>query len=122
MKSLFFVTLIVGAAVLPSSAVARLSMKVSPAIAFAPANLVVRAQVIADKENRAIEAIAESPEFYRSSEIQLDGENAPLTTVFRFRSIPSGDYRVTVLLRNDRGDAIAQVQSQVSVMASASGN
>lgn len=95
----------------------RLTLRVSPSIAFAPANLVVRTMVEADKKNRIMEVVAESDGFYRSSEVQLDGERAPHTTVFQFRSIPVGIYHVQARLFDDRGEAIAEVHSRVQVVS-----
>jgi hypothetical protein len=111
--------LVVASFLLPLSAGAgdKLSMKVSPAIAFAPANLVVRAYVAADPDNRAIEVVAESPDFYRSSQIELDGDKAPHTNVFEFRSLPTGAYQVSAVLIGTRGQR-ALVRSEVNVMAS----
>src|SRR5689334_18557855 len=77
---------------LPLGAGERITMKVSPAVAFAPANLVVRATIEADADNRAVEIVAESPDFHRSSEIQLEGDRAARTTTFEFRSLPPGTY------------------------------
>jgi hypothetical protein len=71
-----FVGILLIGSTLPASAGERMIMKVSPAVAFAPANLIVRAYVEADADNRAIAVIAESEDFYRSSEIQLDGDHA----------------------------------------------
>src|SRR5437870_3199692 len=71
----------------PLGAGERLALKVSPAVSFAPANLVVRATIEADAANRAVQVSAESIDFYRSSEIELDGENAPRTNTFEFRSL-----------------------------------
>src|SRR5437764_1171254 len=85
--------LIVGSA-LPTFAGQRVSLRVTPAIAFAPANLIVRATVELNKDNRAIEIIAESENFYRSSEVALDGEQAPRVTLMQFKSLPGGDYHV----------------------------
>src|SRR5262245_24893513 len=105
MKPLFvFVALAMTAS--PLAGNDRLAIRISPSVAFAPANLVVRTMVEADKDNRSIEVIAESPQFYRSSEIQLDGEHAPRTTVFQFRAMPSGDYLVRAVLRDRRGGEI----------------
>jgi hypothetical protein len=106
--------------VLPSGAGAgeRISMKVSPAVAFAPANLVVRAMIEADADNRAIEIIAESADFYRSSQIQLEGDKAPRTNQFEFRSLPSGTYEVRALLIGAGGQQRAYVRQQVNVIAS----
>ncbi len=104
-----------------SSAVAanqRLAIRVSPSVAFAPANLVVRTQVEADHANRAIEVTAESPDFFRSSENQLDGEDAPRTSIFEFRSLPSGTYTVRVVLKGVGGSELAVEQAAVRVVDS----
>jgi len=96
-------------------------MHVSPAVSFAPANLIVRAMIASDADNRAVQIVAESPEFYRSSEIQLDGDRAPRTTMFEFRSLPPGTYEVKATLRGSRGAERAAVRQQVNVIASGSG-
>ena len=82
----------------PLGAREPLAIKVSPEVAFAPANLVVRAMIEADHNNRAIEIAAESDDFYRSSAMQLDGDRAPRTRTFEFRSLPSGTYEVRAKL------------------------
>jgi len=56
------------------------SIRVSPEISFAPASVVIRTSVEPDAENRSIEVVAESGEFYRSSLIQLEGDHAPKAT------------------------------------------
>jgi hypothetical protein len=96
----------------------RLAIRVSPSIAFAPANLVVRTQVTANSANRTIEVIAESPEFYRSSEMQLDGDRAPRTSIFEFRSLPVGTYVVRAVLKGTRGDQLAVQQTAVRIVDS----
>jgi hypothetical protein len=96
----------------------RLTMRVSPVVAFAPAYLVVQTRVEADVRNRSIEIIAESGEFYRSSEIQLDGEHAPRTTRFEFRGLPGGSYTVAAVLKGAHSERLAQTQREVSVMES----
>lgn len=106
---------------LPLGAGERLMMRVSPSVSFAPANLVVRAIVEADPANRAMEVVAESHDFYRSSEIQLDGDRAPRTTTFEFRSLPSGTYQVKATLRGADGQTRALVRSQIDVIESGAG-
>lgn len=100
----------------------RLTLRVSPAVAFAPANLVVRATILADESNRTVQIIAESEEFYRSSEIQLEGDHAPRTTQFEFRSLPQGSYEVRAVLRGSRGEQRAIVRQQINVIASGAGH
>ena len=103
----------------PLGAGERLTMVVSPAFAFAPANLIVRATVEADKDNRSIEIVADSDEFYRSSEVQLDGAQAPRFTSLEFRSLPPGSYQIRVTLIGANSQQRASVSAQVSVIASA---
>jgi hypothetical protein len=100
----------------------RMTLKVSPAISFAPANLVVRATIEADAENRSVEIIAESSDFYRSSEIQLNGDSAPRTNQFEFRSLPPGTYEVKAILYGSGGDPRAEVRQQVNVIQSGAGH
>ena len=107
---------------MPVGAGERMTIKVSPAVAFAPANLVVRTTVEADADNRSIEIVAESSDFYRSSEIQLEGDKAARTTTFEFRSLPPGTYEVRAKLFGPDGQARAAARQQVNVMASGAGD
>jgi hypothetical protein len=98
----------------------KISMRVSPSVAFAPANLSVRTTIAADAKNRAIEIVAESTDFYRSSEMQLDGESAPKTTIFQFRSLPTGEYSVRAVLRGQGGRELASTAQIVNIVDAAS--
>ena len=95
-----------------------LAMRVSPAMSFAPANLVIRTTVEPDADNRAMEVIAESGDFYRSSATQLEGDRAPRTATFEFRSLPPGEYTVTAVVIGCDGRQRALVRSSVNVMES----
>ena len=94
-------------------------MRVSPALSFAPANLVIRTTVQPDADNRAMEVIAESGDFYRSSAVQLEGDRAPRTATFEFRSLPPGEYSVTAVVIGMDGRQRALARSSVNVMESA---
>ena len=107
---------------LPLGAGERITMKVSPAVAFAPANLIVRATVIADADNRAVQIIAESEDFYRSSEIQLEGDRAARISTFEFRSLPPGTYEVRANLIGADGQTRAMIRQQINVIASGAGD
>jgi hypothetical protein len=101
---------------LRTSADEKLTMTVWPAVAFAPATLIVRAHIESDSRNRAVEIVAESTDFYRSSEIQLDGDNAPVTNTFEFRSLPPGSYNVTATLFATGGQMRATARSSANIM------
>ena len=85
----------------------RLSVKVSPALALAPAFVRVQATVHPDAENRALKVVAQSDDFYRSTEIQIDGDRAPSVQVIEFPGLPSGLYQVDVSLIGSGGERAA---------------
>jgi len=80
-----------------------LRMRVTPAMVMAPGFLTVRVNVEAAAENRSLQVVAESPDFYRSSEISLDGAHASPLAVFEFRDLPTGLYEVTGVLVGAHG-------------------
>jgi hypothetical protein len=96
---------------------AQLRIAVSPAQSMAPSNLNIRARIVPNAENRVLEVVAESDEFYRSSQIQLEGDRAPVTIMFQFRSLPGGDYHVSGILTDSRGHQRAVDQQQVRVLS-----
>ena len=97
----------------------RLDIHVTPAVAMAPANLRVRATIEANRSNRAIEIIAESDDFYRSSEIPLDGDRAPRTTQLEFHGLPGGIYAVRAVLKGANGGVLALARQVINVVGSA---
>ncbi len=105
----------------PTGARDRIAIIVSPTVAFAPANLSVRTTIDVDPENRAVTIVAESDDFYRSSEITLDGDKAPRTTTFEFRSLPPGIYEVRARLTGAGGEERGSVRRSVNVISSAGG-
>ena len=80
-----------------------LRMDVAPSVARAPALLTVRVVVPRAQINRKLHVVAESPEFYTSSEVDLPGEHAPALTVFEFRNLPAGLYEITGVVVDTRG-------------------
>jgi hypothetical protein len=95
------------------------TMHVSPAVSFAPANLVIRAGLEPHANNRAMEVIAESADFYRSSAIELEGDRAPRAVTFEFRGLPPGEYEVTAVVIGTDHRRRAVVRSRVDVMGAA---
>ena len=47
---------------------------------------------------------------------ELDGDRAPRTSVFRYRSVPAGDYEVRSVLLSTRGQERAMVSQTVTVL------
>jgi hypothetical protein len=98
-----------------------LTMAVSPLQSFAPTNLTIRVHVEPDAGNRALEVVADSGEYYRSSRIQLDGAEAARTISLEIRNLPGGDYDVRGALIDRAGRERAAVRKQVIVLGSAGG-
>ena len=86
-----------------TGATEKLSLRVTPNVSSAPSNVTVQATVAKDAANRWLMVEADSGTFYRSSAIQLDGENAPTVTEIRLSNLPSGEYAVSAVLTNNLG-------------------
>jgi len=82
----------------------KLTLRVTPNVSAAPSTVIVRAYVTPNAQNRLLLVEADSGSFYRSSEIQLDGDKAPTLTEFRLNSLPSGEYTVRAVLKDSMGE------------------
>ena len=96
-----------------------LSIVVSPMQSFAPTTLTIRVHVQPDDANRALDVVADSGTYYRSSRIPLDGAEAPNTISFQMRNMPGGEYEVTGALINTAGHELSVVRAHVNVIDSA---
>jgi hypothetical protein len=94
-----------------------LRIAASPRQSFEPSNLTVRARVIPDAGNRALEIVAEAEDFYRSSQIELDGNHSPAMVVFEFHDLPGGNYLVYGVLTDASGQRRAISQQDVRVLS-----
>jgi hypothetical protein len=108
MKSQFTVVAITLAGLVAASgstgATEKLALRVTPNVSSAPSTVRVKATVTRSADNRWLRVEADSGAFYRSSDIQLDGENAPVVTELELKNLPSGEYTVTAVLRNALGE------------------
>src|SRR5258705_1554522 len=76
----------------------RLAIRVSPAVALAPALLTVRTTIEPSDDNRRLNIVVDSPTYHRSSAIPLDGKNAHRVNVFEVKGVPPGLYEVRAIL------------------------
>lgn len=86
----------------PLGAEQPIALTIRPEVARAPADVEIHATVERTPENRTLTFVAESRDFYRSSEVQLNDES-PLTWVVRYRALPPGTYEVTVTVGSADG-------------------
>jgi hypothetical protein len=105
-------------AVAPLIGTESLKMSVSPAQSLAPAYLRIRLTVEPNAVNRTVSVVAESDDYFRSSELPLEGENGPRTIFFEFRGVPSGEYHIRGLVGDARGREVASVQQNINVLSS----
>ena len=94
----------VAAATGETAAPEKLSLRVTPNVSSAPSTVIVQATVAKNADNRWLQIEADSGTFFRSSAIELDGENAPAITEIRLKNLPSGNYTVVAMLKNNRGE------------------
>lgn len=80
-----------------------IALRVAPALSTAPAFVRVQALIEENDDNRALEIVADSPNFFRSSRIPLDGSRAPRQAVVNFQNLPSGVYEIRGVLEGSMG-------------------
>jgi len=82
----------------------KLTLRVTPNVSSAPSTVVVKTTIAPDAANRWLHIEADSGAFYRSSDIQLEGDKAPAVTEFHLKGLPGGEYTVTAVLKNAKGE------------------
>lgn len=103
--------------VLPVDGGEPLKLAVTPAHSFAPATVKIRARIEPSAENRVLAIVVDGADFYRSSEIPLDGDQAPRTVELQFTALPGGDYDVYAVLTDGVGRRRAIVHQPATVLS-----
>src|SRR5437899_1432638 len=104
-------------AVAPLGGSESVKMSVSPAQSIAPANLFIRMSIEPNSVNRTVQVVAESDDYYRSSEVALEGDQGPKTVFVEFRSVPGGSYEIRGVVADARGHEVAHAHQNVSVLS-----
>lgn len=92
------------------------SIRVNPTVSVAPTMLAIRVNVVPQPENRALEIVVDSSDFYRLSRVQLEGDRAPIVTTLRVDSVPAGDYEVTATIIGADGKRRTMARAHAEVM------
>ena len=103
--------------VLPVDGGEPLQLAVTPAQSMAPATVRIRARIEPSAENRTLTIVADGTNLYRSSEIQIDGVQAPKTVELRFSDLPGGEYEVYAALRDASGRQRAVARQAARVIS-----
>ena len=118
MRTALWICGLVVLAVPPVNGGEPLRLAVTPAQSLAPATVRIRARVEPSAANRLLAIVADGDEFYRSSEIQLEGDQAPATVELQFSNLPGGNYEFSAELIDNTGHqrAIARRSARVVPM------
>jgi hypothetical protein len=81
----------------------RLSIRVSPVVAFAPAFLTIRATMEPSEDARRLAIEVDSASFSTKSEIPLEGKNSPRMKVIQLKNVPSGVYEIRAAVLGPTG-------------------
>ena len=92
-----------------------LDVHVSPSYSAAPATVRIRVTVAPAADNRAVAIVADSEDFFRSSEVPLEGDRAPRTVFVEYRSLPAGTYQIRGVLVGSHGQQLAVAHRDVVV-------
>jgi hypothetical protein len=95
----------------------RIKIKISPAVVFAPADLRVSTSIDSNASNRSLEITAESNDFYISSQVELDGDQAPKTREIVLRGLPAGQYTLTAIVRDASAKEIGGTRAVATVLS-----
>jgi hypothetical protein len=83
---------------------ASVAVAVRPTISFAGGEVRAVVRTPRDARNRELRVVVEAADYYASSDVQLNGNDAPATHQFAWKDLPGGDYRVEVILLREDGE------------------
>ena len=99
----------------PASGTQNFQMSVSPTLATSPAVIRVRVSIEPSDENRSIQIAAESEDYFRSSEAEIDGASASRISQFEYRGLPAGEYTVRGVLIGRDGKPRGSTEYMITV-------
>ena len=71
-------------------------LRLTSRFAMSPAQMRSLVRVAPHENNRRLRIVVDSPDYYRASEIDLDGVEAPLNHYFAWSALPAGSYSIVV--------------------------
>lgn len=80
-----------------------LLLRVTPSVTSAPATASITVTVERNEQNRVLVIEDDSDLYYRSSQVQLDGDKAARTHLLVFRGLPPGEHRVSAVVHGTNG-------------------
>ena len=87
-----------------SGADGPMTLAVRPTVLFAGRDVRTTVRTPRDSRNRELRIVVEAADYFKSSDVQLDGVDAPATHQFTWKELPSGAYRVEAILTREDGE------------------
>ena len=78
-------------------------LRLTSRFAMSPAQMRSLVRVAPHEDNRRLRIVVDSPDYYRASEIDLDGMQAPLNHYFAWSELPAGSYSIVVTVLGANG-------------------
>lgn len=100
----------------PATGNEQISMRVTPTLSVEPAVIRVRVAVEPNDDNRTLEIVAESSDYFRSSQIDIDGASAARMNQFEYRGLPAGTYTIRSTVFGRNGRQRASTQNEITVV------
>jgi hypothetical protein len=94
----------------------KVTIKIRPVVLFAGGEVKTTVRTPRDARNRALRIVVEGPDYFASSDVQLDGVDAAINHQFTWKDLPGGPYRVdAILLReNDEKSTVTNCFAVIS--------
>lgn len=92
------------------------TVEVTPHVAFAPAFVRVIVRLRPNPDNRGLYVEADSETYGRSSFIQVDGADAPITYWIDWPALDAGEYFIRAICVGSTGRVLARDQTQLRIL------
>lgn len=96
---------------------APLAVRVTPRFALVGAWVQTAVRVTPDADNRLLRIMVDSEDYFRSSDVQLDGAYAARTHYLRLKDLPAGEYSLLAVVYGSRGER-ARMQHRFQLWSS----
>lgn len=94
---------------------AAITLVLQPRLAFAPANVRALVKIIPAPANRTAVMQLDGDDYYRRSDEQLEGADAPTSRWLQFSALPCGTYVFTVTVLDNRAQVLNTASTTLMV-------
>jgi hypothetical protein len=92
-----------------------LTLRVTPRLAWIGSAVQALVRIIPDDRNRRLQITVDSPDYYRSSDVTLDGADARRSHLLLLTSLPAGSYAIHAVVYGTSGER-GRIEQQFDVL------